>query len=194
MDFIYIHGFNSAFDSSSEKVRHLSRMGNVRGIDYDSCESCLKIFKKLASEISIQDEIIFVGTSLGGFWAAEMGRRFSAPSVVINPSVEPRVSLRKYIGAQFTNHVTGESKTLSQGSVLSYEKRLDEQMEQYTFLPLVLLDMGDEVIDSHTTQKLLEDFPMTCFKGGSHRFDHMEAALDEIERYVNHCLYVDHLD
>ncbi|MRH77641.1 hypothetical protein GH984_02870 [Spiribacter sp. C176] len=194
MDFVYIHGFNSAFDPSSEKIRHLCRIGDVRGIEYDSFGSYPEILRKLASQISIQDETIFVGTSLGGFWAAEMGRQISAPSVIINPCVEPRTSLRKYIGAELTNHVTGESKTLSQASVLSYEKRLDEQTAQYTFLPLVLLDMGDEVIDSHTTQNLLESYPMTCFEGGSHRFEHMEEAIDDIEHYVNHCSYIDHLD
>ena len=60
-------------------------------------------------------------------------------------------------------------------------------------LPLVLLDMGDEVINSFETRENLTGFPMIEWVGGSHRFDHMNDALQHIKQYLNHCSYVYHM-
>jgi predicted esterase YcpF (UPF0227 family) len=61
----------------------------------------------------------------------------------------------------------------------------------FDFLPLVLLDMGDEVIDSYETMKVLEGFPIRWWAGGSHRFDHMSEAITEVKSYVNICSHSD---
>ena len=43
---------------------------------------------------------------------------------------------------------------------------------------LILLDKGDELFRWSNTVKALGDyFPLECFEGGSHRFDHMGDAL-----------------
>ena len=183
MKYVYIHGFNSAYDPASVKVQALRKIGEVEGVTYDTFNAYPRIFEELSEQIPIND-VVLVGTSLGGFWAAEMARHLGMPSVIINPAIAPRESLRQYVGEPAVNYVTGEPNTLSMESVNSYERGITRD----TFLlPLVLLDMGDEVIDADATRRALEGFPMVCWDGGSHRFEHMDEAIREIEVYVNHC-------
>lgn len=192
MIYVYIHGFNSAYDPNSGKVQALSTLGDVHGVTYNTFSTYEEIIDEIKAQVPVSDEIVFVGTSLGGFWAAEMGRWFGAPSVIINPCTDPRSMLQKYVGVAETNYINGDVNTLTSESVNSYPGSGITRAGIYR--PLVLLDMGDAVIDSFQTQKDLRDFPMVCWEGGSHRFEHTEEAIEHIRNYVNHCSYVDILD
>jgi predicted esterase YcpF (UPF0227 family) len=68
MIYIYLHGFNSAFDPEASKVKTLSSLGEVIGITYDTYVSYDEIFSYITSQVPSDrsDEVIFVGTSLGG--------------------------------------------------------------------------------------------------------------------------------
>jgi predicted esterase YcpF (UPF0227 family) len=189
--FIYLHGFNSAYDPESEKIQLLSQLGEVRGISYDSFDSFDNIKSYIASQVPETDELVFVGTSLGGFWAAEMARMFGAPSVIINPCHDPETLLQKYVGVEHVNYQTGEHNILAAETVSTYKVSLNGSDRNFLFLPLVLLDMGDDVIDSHETIHRLAGYPMTKWAGGSHRFEHMEEALTNIKEYVNICSFID---
>jgi uncharacterized protein len=191
---IYLHGFNSAFDPENEKVKALSALGTVSGISYDSYgtyqEICTYLLEQLRDKD--RDDTLIVGTSLGGFWAAEMGFKLGIPSVIINPCHTPGEMLRKYIGPQI-NYQTGETRNFELNSVQSY-MNLKTYNSNYSFYPLVLLDMGDEVIDSYESMKLFEGFPMMCWVGGSHRFEHAEDAIEHIRQYANRCSFVEQLN
>ena len=192
MIYVYLHGFNSAYDPNSGKVQALSLLGDVQGVTYNTFGTYEEIIDEISAQVSVSDDLVFVGTSLGGFWAAEMGRRFGVPSVIINPCTDPRTMLQKYVGVVETNYINGNVNTLTSESVNSYPRSGITRAGIYR--SLVLLDMGDEVIDSFQTQKDLQDFPMACWEGGSHRFEHTNEALDNIQNYINHCSYVENLD
>jgi len=189
MIFIYLHGFNSAYDPSAEKIQILSELGEVKGITYNTFGTYQEIFNEISSQVPNVDDIVFVGTSLGGFWAAEMGRKFMTPSVIINPCYNPRNMLSKYVGVKFTNYQNGKVDTLVDEAVKTYPTSMTGEDTSFNFLPLVLLDMEDEVINSFETRKVLAGFPMIHWAGGSHRFDHMSDAIQEINSYTNHCSY-----
>lgn len=196
MQFIYLHGFNSAFDPNANKVASLLKLGKVVGITYDTFASYEEIFEYISSQVSeCIDEIVFVGTSLGGYWAAQMAKHFGTPSIIINPCYDPGSMLRRYQDETMTNYYTLENKSLSEETIDTYsEKYIFGSDYSYKYLPLVLLDMGDEVINSLGTSQVLAGFPMLQFGGGSHRFDHMEESLSKISDYVSFCEYVEHLD
>lgn len=199
MIYVYLHGFNSGYDPNNIKVQELSALGDVIGITYNSFASYQEIFDQISNKIYTQihdrDDMVFIGTSLGGFWAAEMGRHFGVPSVIINPCHDPYVMLRKYIGIIFSNYVTGVTDCLTNEVVETYPMSgITRTDRPFTFLPLVLLDMGDEVIDSSKTFNVFERFPIVTWQNGSHRFDHMAQAIPAIQQYVNHCSLVSHMD
>lgn len=189
---VYLHGFNSAFSPDNEKVRALSTLGRVVGVNYNSCDTYDNIYRSLHKALSHydRDELLLVGTSLGGFWAAEMASALSCFSVIINPCYAPGKMLEKYIGPQ-VNHVTKQKRTFTEEAVLSYGFRTIHTAA-YHYLPLVLLDMEDEVIDSTKSLEIFQTFPIQYWKGGSHRFDHIQEALPHIEKHLNYCLLADH--
>lgn len=191
---VYLHGFNSAFDPENEKVKALSAIGTVSGISYNSYGTYQEIYDYLVSKLSDsdQDDTVIVGTSLGGFWAAEMGSKLGIPSVIINPCYDPTDMLQKYIGPQ-VNHQTGIVQTFELSSVLSY-KNYKTYDCNFLYYPLVLLDMGDTVIDSSKTRELFNGFPVIHWSGGSHRFEHMQLALEAIQKYISHCSFVEQLN
>jgi predicted esterase YcpF (UPF0227 family) len=199
MIYVYLHGFNSGYDPDTPKAQALSTIGDVIGVTYDSFATYQEIFEQISHEVFTQvhdrHDIVFIGTSLGGFWAAEMGRRFGVPSVIINPCHDPYAMLRKYVGEILTNYVTGVTNVLTNEVVETYPTfGITGENRAFGFLPLVLIDMGDEVIDSAETFKTLKGFPTMVWQDGSHRFDHMDQAIPFIQQYANRCSVVDHMD
>jgi predicted esterase YcpF (UPF0227 family) len=164
----YCHGFASHFDSNKDKVRALNVAAIVDGNTVDYTLPPHKVFESFQKAMSARRKYLFVGTSMGGFFAAWLGTELGFPYVAINPAVTPSHSLRKYIGAGVTHY--GTRFTLREETVEAYSAlqfRMDGQ-------GLVALDMGDKVIDPQKTLQVVGDTsPVLAFQGGSHRFDHM---------------------
>jgi predicted esterase YcpF (UPF0227 family) len=196
---VYLHGFNSAFNPDSDKVRALSKIDEVYPLSYNSFDSHTNILYDLLTKTKHLSNPVFVGTSLGGFYAASLASSFGSPCVLINPLVFG--SFFRTAGAimkdvPMKNYVTGEQSVLTQ-TVLDSYATLSLIDCNYEYKPLLLLDMGDELLDSYETRETLKDIvsPSSIYySGGSHRFDHIDDALPAIQSYLNNCVYVSHLD
>lgn len=178
MNIMYIHGFGSKWKPNSDKVKTLSQIGKVSGVTmpYDLPSS--GVYQSYKSYIINNDIDLVVGTSLGGFWSAYMGSKMGIPFVAINPAINPKSTLNKYQGVGETYY--GEPYNLEQAVI-----------NEYPDFPtsgagLILLDMGDKVLNSKETQKKLSGiFGVHAFDGGSHRFDHIADSKDIIQNFYN---------
>lgn len=183
MTFIYIHGFNSKGNPNSPKVKSLSKLGNVVTLDYDSFASYEDIYDHLTTSLSglnlDSNRVCLVGTSLGGFWAAEMSVFFGYRAILINPSITPRKTMKAHLGKSLTNYQTGEIRRLSP----KVSKTYPNAPQSGNFL--VLLDTADDVIDPYSTMEYLDGNMQVVFQGGSHRFDHMNESLDYIRLWIS---------
>jgi predicted esterase YcpF (UPF0227 family) len=196
---VYLHGFNSAFNPASDKVRALSKIDEVHAVSYNSFDTHKNILDDLLSKTRHLSNPIFVGTSLGGFYAAALASAFGSPCVLINPVVSG--SFFRTAGAvikdvPMTNYVTREKSTLTQAVLDSYSD-LEIAGLHYEYKPLLLLDADDELIDSQQSLNVLKGVVSNSsvyYPGGSHRFDHIDLALPSIRSYLNNCSYVSHLD
>lgn len=190
--FYYLHGFNSGPDKNSERVKHLESLGEVICLQYDSFDTYDNIMAHLIKSIhfDIEENVVIVGTSLGGFYASQLGKLCSVPCVLINPAMKPFESLKDEVGNTFTNYKTEEVRTLEQATIDSYKNKTFQKNR--TYLPLVLLDEGDEILDAKKSKAFF--LKMNCavvsFEGGSHRFDHMEQSLPMVSKYVDICEYI----
>ncbi|MCC6197777.1 MAG: esterase, partial [Burkholderiales bacterium] len=111
---VYLHGFRSspasikatrlrayvdALPASARPVLHIPELTHapaeaVRGV-------------AAWVEANARDsKVMFVGSSLGGFYATHLAERFGARAVMINPAVHPQRDLAPWIGVQ-TNLYTG---------------------------------------------------------------------------------------
>lgn len=185
--FHYLHGFNSDADESSDKVMSLKTIGDVVLFSYDSFDTYDNIMKHLEGAISefCHENAAVIGTSLGGFYAAELGKRMGYPSIMINPAWKPYEVLSSLCGQTLTNYKNGTVRTLDRETLETYAGRSFDQNRE--ILPLVLIDEGDELLDSKETFEYFTrmNCPIAIFEGGSHRFEHMKEALDPIQDYMS---------
>ena len=132
--------------------------------------------------IPLNDNITFVGCSLGGYMAQHMASIYSGSAIVINPAVIPHEDLSRFLGVN-SNYTTAKIFNLTEEDVASFK---DFYVPPGIVPTLVLLDMGDELLDSKETVKhFLDNADVKMFTGGSHRFDHLPEALSSIKEFAN---------
>ena len=185
MTFIYLHGFNSHRNPNSDKLKELGKVGEVITLSYDSFAPYEDILENLKEKIKkelrdrLPGEVALVGTSLGAYWAAVLSGIYGVPAILLNPAIQPAKTLQKYVGLTLKNFVSDEVNTLSEDVPKSYP-----EISKKGKL-LIILDEGDEVLDTYETQKLFAEFNPILFKDGSHRFVHMPEALPHIEKFLS---------
>lgn len=166
MNILYVHGYKAKFDINSPKNQSLSKIGTVYGIDIDFNDTYDYIIQQLIDALSKYDIDLIVGTSMGGYLANMLGTSTGIPFVMINPAIDPKGALTKY------NH--------SKEVIDSYDPI------SYNAAGLLLLDLGDDVIDPHETiEYFYRSYETHTFEDGSHRFDHMDESLELITHFYN---------
>ncbi|MDF1624256.1 MAG: hypothetical protein P1V33_12400 [Pseudohongiella nitratireducens] len=168
MNILYIHGFGSKIDPNSDKQIALRKIANVTAYAPDYTRGYRTVMADVDSFLREAD--LLIGTSMGGFLVSRLSEQTGKKFVAINPVINTKATLSKYIGSH-TDHYD-RPFTLDQATVDAYPD----------FLPssngMVLLDMGDELIDSFATLEAIgHQMTVHTFAGGSHRFSHIDEAL-----------------
>lgn len=178
INIFYLNGWGSCFDTESPKIQCLDKIGTVSGNDIDYTKPESEIISEIAPILKLIGAHVIIGTSMGGYLASKLSEYCNIPFVAINPAIEPRKTLQKYIGHGKTYQ--GDDYYLSKAVVDSYSTFLTKAEG------LILLDEGDEFIDANYTKSVLGDtYFMQMFKGGNHRFEHMQESLALIKLYMN---------
>lgn len=179
MEILYIHGWRSFFDPTTEKIKSLAKLGHVEGYQLDFTKTHRTIFNEISAGV-IQDGgfDLIVGCSLGGYWAAKIGASLGIPFVCLNPSVNPAESMKALIGKGQT--FAGDDYELTEKVVDTYTPF------DLTGCGLILLDEADTVICAAETRASLRgSYKVVTYSGGHHGFAHMEQALPEIKQLVH---------
>lgn len=198
---IYLHGFNSAsldlkgqLLASKEKLVVLDRFCQQQqikfctpNVDYRNFAQIigdlLVLFKDLNSQST---EVLFMGSSMGGFTSEYMAMKTQSKAIMINPAISPSELLPQFIGCS-ENFETHQSYEWNKQHCEQY-RVYETELKTYTGNPVnrtILLDMADELLDSNLTIKAYQDCAnILTFPGGSHGFDHIKQALPEIEKVI----------
>lgn len=171
---LYLHGFNSAFDAGSSKVKQLASLtavSNVVGIDfpYHCDDLALRLDAVVQGLNEAQEEIVIGGTSLGGFFARYLASRHAKRLITINPSLEPWITLQRVIGVEQQNFKTGERYFIA-GQWLERLSHLAVARVQVPALTVISSD--DEVLhfDAAAIQRLKDESQVVMTSGG-HRLE-----------------------
>ena len=174
---LYVHGFGSRFDPGNPKLKALSELGEVVGVDVDYCEGFKTAFSEVSAGASECD--LIVGTSMGGYLASHVGAAHGIPFVALNPAVKPSETLCRHIGT-FVDYV-GRHSTLTEETVAGYP-----DIQMVGGCGLILLEAGDDVIDPEVTMNMLREvYSVKMYEGGSHRFEGLSEHLGEIQAFMN---------
>ncbi len=188
-----LHGFASATPNETSEFyeEHVLEDGDsLFNLNYpfngDAAEVLINAVEETLENMTdfdyVIDEMTFVGCSLGGYMAQYMAGIYMGKAIAINPAVIPFEDLSRFLGIN-TNYKTAETFNLTEEDVSSFRKF---HIKPGRVPTLVLLDMGDELLDSNETVKHFEGkADIKCFSGGSHRFDHSAEALPFIKKFVN---------
>lgn len=125
---------------------------------------------------------ILVGSSLGGFWSYQYGKKYGLPCVLLNPCMQPEVTLRPYLG-EVENMYTGQRGVMTECDLLNYENfRLAGETTC-----VVLHEKGDELIPYQESVAHFEGrAKLMLIEGGHHGFEHLEMAVTEIQALLEH--------
>ncbi len=183
---VYLHGFNSG--GNAQKAAWLRRAlapVPVFAPTYpahragEALRQLRKFIRRLRRENPQDRKLLLIGSSLGGFWAQYLAPEFNAGIVLINPSREPDVSLRRAVG-RARNEATGGETVLTETDVTALG-RYRVQPCNGAVPTLVLLDAEDELLDSHASAEAFRGCGQTLlFPGGNHRFAHLPESLPAI--------------
>lgn len=182
---IYLHGFNSSPGSrkAAQTVNWLQ--------GYLPEVSCLVPQLPYAPQAAIEaierivasvDEPVFVGSSLGGYYANYCAEKYGAKAAMVNPAVYPHRLLQGYLGPQ-TNPYTGESYTLQTQHMQELEALFVTTMQQPEDR-WVLLQTGDETLDYREALGYFGENRCEVESGGDHAFVNFDRWLPDIAKFL----------
>jgi predicted esterase YcpF (UPF0227 family) len=166
---VYCHGYGSGANSTKLKaLQYAGFNAHCFEADIDPVEAVTQLTKKiddlLIDHLNHDIELVFVGTSLGGWMASNLAGMYGAKAVIINPSVNPSASLLKY----------GVPEVICN----RYSLLVPSVNHKYFFAE------KDEVIDNvEFREKLINDgFNVEIIPGADHRFQkHFGLVIDYLK-------------
>lgn len=190
--FFYFNGFNAAIlddFSGNPKIAAVAEFAAVNGFRFKPVSTCYRKARAhckevLASVSGGADEVVFCGSSMGGWFARIMQLHLKlqkpgvrSASVAFNPAFDLCAHGHLLLGEQ-VNFVTGEKYTWTEqhGAQLC---RLEAGVDYDAPAPFyVYIDKGDEVIDWESSAARHSPISrLTLYQGGCHSFDHFREAL-----------------
>lgn len=131
---VYCHGYGSS--SKTDKVERLRAVENSEVVAFDiniDPEISISYLTDVVTDYMLtarmheEVELVFVGTSLGAWYANILGEVFRAKSVLLNPCYDPSTMLKKY--------------GVSQEILDKYSPMIPHEMS------VIVIAQDDEVID-----------------------------------------------
>lgn len=164
---IYFHGYAS--NGNTETAKNLRA---ALGADFEVVSPTYNGSTPLEAARELQcvclrdthDRPILVGTSLGGFFANYFSRTLGLPAVIINPTLAPSASLKKY----------GEHPNVSNAyaALEAAERRCTTRPAR-----VVILGTQDEVLDHAENGLLLKDVAQLVQVPMGHRVDPAQVGV-----------------
>jgi predicted esterase YcpF (UPF0227 family) len=180
---IYFHGFGSVGDTpKSFKLKEKFGADNVIAPDLpiDPIE-VIKLVDDIVNNLTNCNDIVFVGTSLGGFYANYFSKKYRLNCVLINPSTNPSLTLKRKLGLN-TNYATKKTFEVKQEYIDSWREMEEEVLNTDNSLVHLFLAKNDEVLNYHAALNMFFDsHEIKITDNGGHRYDmHWDKVIEVI--------------
>ena len=182
----YFHGFASSADSTKAlvfqnfiKKRFPNVQLHVPNID-NSIEKSFVQLEDLVNKNSTNR--LFMGSSLGGFYASYFAEKYNSKAVLINPASNPYRGMEMYLGKNI-NYSTNEEFYLTKEDLEVLEEKNVSSINNPSNY-LVLVETGDEVIPFKYTLEFYKGCNFCVVNGGSHSFDSFQDKLEIIASFL----------
>jgi hypothetical protein len=182
---IYLHSFGSSGNSS--KVDALCEKFGAENVfapdlPFDPEEVDDVVYKLIHENYSGFKKLVFVGTSLGGFYANYYAMIHDTPAILVNPSCKPSETLRSKLGMN-KNYATNEEFMVELAHLDSMKSMREHAEREYNGnLINLFVAKDDEVIPYEIPLEYFKHTAMTSVvETGGHRFmDHWDMVMDRV--------------
>lgn len=192
MNIIYIHGFQSSPKSiKAQQLQQYCAQNDALTVHIPDLNmppaQALQVLQDL---VSTHQDVVLVGSSLGGFYATQLVARYALPAVLINPAMRPWQLFRDLFGQQQLPYQVSETWTLDEVQ-LDYLEHIAVPNVQQADKILVLLQQGDDVLDYREAEQFYASqqpraLVMTEAKG-NHAMDDFAAKIPMILQFLSSC-------
>lgn len=194
MTIIYLHGLDS--DPNASKAIITAEYATTLGMDTIRPDlNCPpdETVAKILSLINDHPNAVLVGSSLGGYFATLLSDMTGTPCVLLNPSIRPDVSFRRFLSDNFdgqtltddtTIYTTVKGWPIKFGDLAWFERHRLQAKNPSKIK--VLLKMGDELLDAHATQTFYEKAgaDVLAQDGGDHRISDYDDQVGQVVAWV----------
>ena len=184
--FIYIHGFNSSPDSLKARlmVTEFERLGFVDRLTIPALSHWpTHAIRELETLVLKHDQVVLIGSSLGGFYATYLTERHQhVRAVLVNPAVAPQRLLSDYLGPQ-KNYYSGESYQLTWDHMTQLEALYVPHLNHPERV-LLMQQEGDETLDYRDAIAYYAQAQQIVQPGGHHGFENFESMLPTIFEFA----------
>ena len=182
----YYHGFKSSGDSTKAKAIESFITQNTKNIDInilDIKDDISDAIEQMNSVINSEDNNIFMGSSLGGYYATHFANKYNAKSIMINPAIHPLENFEVYLGEN-ENYDTGNKFNITKNDIKLLRSLAPKKIKNPHKI-LVLLESGDEILDYKMTISYFRGANIDIFLGGDHSYSSFELKLEKIKKFIN---------
>ena len=182
---LFIHGFGSS--GRGDKAQMLKAWCQEQGIHFMSPslpnipELAIETLQEIIEVIQKHEPVGLVGSSLGGFYATWLANHYNLPYVLVNPSVEPYITLERAIGqgVNFHDQSSYEWNAQHTESLLQF-KVAKPNMEGC----LLMVQTGDELLDYRQAVDYYSAAKQLVEEGGDHGFIGFDRHLKTITDFL----------
>jgi predicted esterase YcpF (UPF0227 family) len=184
---IYIHGFGS----SGRGMKSLLLRDYFKSQNISMIAPSLSYVPELAIDTleqlinSYDEEIVLVGSSLGGFYAIYLAEKYALRAILINPAVDSSKTLKRVLNMEFTakNYYDNSRFTWSETHVnMLLQYRVSNVQHGDYFL---LTQTEDEVLDYQEAVEKLSGYKIIVEEGGDHAFRNIENYFEDIKSFID---------
>lgn len=180
---VYLHGMNSSAaalkaQQTAQWLQKHHPQAQFLSPQIPALPEQAHIFLESYLQSLAKQNILLVGSSLGGLYARYFAQQLSCKAVLINPVVYSDTLLQRYQDVQY-NPYTHESYQLRERDFDLLKSLADEELKQAQQI-LVLLQMGDEILEAELASRFFSACRCIIQPQGNHRFEHFEHCLPAI--------------
>ena len=202
MNLIYIHGLDS--DANSTKGMLLEKYcqhhhPDINVLRPDLNKSPQDVFDKLISlveEWGSDSKVVFVGSSLGGYFSTLVSNHTGCAALLLNPSTQPHVTLQRFAHDLLLNNDSNEGQgedklpknqilytTAGGWDITSADLQwfADHQLSEVNYPKkiAVFIKEGDELLNPELSKAFYQQQGSTVIlqAGGDHRFSDFGEQL-----------------
>ena len=190
MNIIYLHGFQSS--TLSIKGQYIQafcqNQHHVHLPDLNMPPE--QVLAYVSEMIACLDQVVLIGSSLGGFYATQLVAKHAVPAVLINPAMRPWQLFHNLFGAELPYGVNAQW-TLDQTQLDQLEQMAVPFVQDADKI-LVLLQQDDEVLDYREAQRYYSNAAHQSMimteANGNHAMDNFADKIPMALQFLSDCI------